>query len=155
MTSTRTALKTTATADGGDYILSGEKAFVPFAKDAEAMIVYANLDGKTQGFIVPKGAAGLSVADEREKLMGLNALPMYRVKLDGVKVPAANRLGGEAGHDFELILASMRIASASAAVGVAKASFDYSIELCQRARSLRRENCPKASHRLHAGRNGD
>ncbi len=120
-----TALKTAATADGGDYVLSGEKAFVPFAKDAEAMIVYANLDGKTQGFIVPKGAAGLSVADEREKLMGLNALPMYRVNLDGVKVPAANRLGGEAGHDFELILASMRIASASAAVGVAKASLDY------------------------------
>jgi alkylation response protein AidB-like acyl-CoA dehydrogenase len=119
------ALRTTATADGGDYTLSGEKAFVPFAKDAEAMIVYANLDGKTQGFIVPKGSAGLSVADEREKLMGLNALPMYRVKLNGVKVPAANRLGGEAGHDFELILASMRIASASAAIGVAKASFDY------------------------------
>jgi alkylation response protein AidB-like acyl-CoA dehydrogenase len=121
------ALKTTATAEGGDYVLSGEKAFVPFAKDAEAILVYASLDGKTQGFIVPKGAAGLSVADEREKLMGLNALPMYRVKLDGVKVPAANRLGGEAGHDFELILASMRIASASAAVGVAKASLDYSI----------------------------
>jgi len=120
-----TALKTVATADGGDYVLSGEKAFVPFAKDTEAMIVYASLDGKTQGFIVPKGAAGLSVADEREKLMGLNALPMYRVKLDGVKVPAANRLGGESGHDFELILASMRIASASAAVGVAKASLDY------------------------------
>ena len=120
-------LRTIATADGGDYILSGEKAFVPFAKDAEAMIVYANLDGKTQGFIVSKGAVGLSVSDEREKLMSLNALPLYRVKLDSVKVPADNRLGGASGHDFELILASLRIASASAAVGVAKASFEYSI----------------------------
>jgi acyl-CoA dehydrogenase len=119
------ALRTTATVEGDDYVLSGEKAFVPFAKDAEAILVYASLDGKTQGFIVPKGVAGLSVADEREKLMGLNALPMYRVKLDGVKVTAANRLGGAAGHDFELILASLRIASASAAVGVAKASLDY------------------------------
>jgi alkylation response protein AidB-like acyl-CoA dehydrogenase len=120
-------LRTIAKADGSDYILSGEKAFVPFAKDAEAILVYANLDGKTQGFIVPKGAAGLFVSDEREKLMSLNALPLYRVKLDSVKVPAANRLGGEAGHDFELILASLRIASASAAVGVAKASFEYSM----------------------------
>lgn len=119
------ALRTTANADGGNYIISGEKAFVPFAKNAEAMIVYANLNGKTQGFIVPKDTAGLFVSDQREKLMGLNALPMYRVKLDGVKVPAVNRLGGEAGHDFELILASLRIASASAAVGVAKASLDY------------------------------
>ena len=119
------ALKTTAKLSGGEYVLSGEKAFVPFAKDAEAMIVYANLDGVTQGFIVPKNSAGLKISDEREKLMGLNALPMYRVKLDEVKIPAANRLGGASGHNFELILASMRIASASAAVGVAKASFEY------------------------------
>ncbi|MBI3164657.1 MAG: acyl-CoA dehydrogenase family protein [Chloroflexi bacterium] len=116
------ALKTTAKAQGGDYVLSGEKAFVPFAKSAEALIVYANLDGVTQGFIVRKEAAGLSISDEREKLMGLNALPMYRIKLENVP---AQRLGGASGHDFELILASMHVASASAAVGVAKSSFEY------------------------------
>lgn len=121
-----TALKTTAKADGDSYILNGEKAFVPFAKDAEAMIVYADLNGVTQGFIVPKNAGGLSVSDEREKLMGLNALPMYRVKLDNVTAPAVNRLGGASGHDFDLILSSMRIASAAAAVGLAKASLEYS-----------------------------
>ncbi len=120
------ALKTTAALAGDEYVLNGEKAFVLFAKDAEAMIVYASLEGKTQGFIVSKAAAGLSVGEEREKLMGLNALPLYRVKLDNVKVPASNRLGGASGHDFEPILASMRLASASAAVGVAKASFEYS-----------------------------
>jgi len=121
------ALKTTATLEGDQYILNGEKAFVPFAKDAEAMIIYANLDGQTQGFIVSRGAAGLTIADEREMLMGLNALPLYRVKLEDVKVPASNRLGGASGHDFELVLASMHVASASAAVGVAKASFEYSV----------------------------
>jgi len=120
-------LRTTAKADGSGYILNGEKAFVPYAKDAEAAIVYANLDGKTQGFIVPKGAAGLTIADEREMLMSLNAFPLYRVKLNNVKVPAANRLGGAAGHDFEPVLASMRVASASAAVGVAMASFEYAM----------------------------
>ncbi|MBI5294229.1 MAG: acyl-CoA dehydrogenase family protein [Chloroflexi bacterium] len=119
------ALRTTAKLEGGEYVLDGEKAFVPFAKDAEAILVYANLDGQTQGFIVPKGAAGLAVNDEREKLMGLNALPLYRVKLDGVKVPVSNRLGGEAGHDFGPILASMQLASAAAALGVARASLEY------------------------------
>ncbi|MBI3170388.1 MAG: acyl-CoA dehydrogenase family protein [Chloroflexi bacterium] len=114
-------LKTTAKAQGG-YVLNGEKVFVPFAKDAEAMIVYANLDGVTQGFIVKKGSAGLSISEEREKLMGLNALPMYRVKLENVP---AQRLGGASGHNFELILASMRIASAATALGVAKSSFEY------------------------------
>jgi len=119
------ALRTRATLEGGEYVLNGEKAYVPFAKDAEAILVYANLDGQTQGFIVPKGAAGLTVSEEREKLLGLNALPLYRVKLDGVNVPVSNRLGGEMGHDFEPILASMRVASAAAALGVAKASLEY------------------------------
>jgi acyl-CoA dehydrogenase len=120
-------LKTTATLNGEDYVLNGKKAFVPFAKDAEMILVYANLDGQTQGFIVPKDTAGLTIADEREKLMSLNALPMYRVNLDNVKVPAENRLGGASGMDFELVLASMRIATASAAVGVANAAFEYSM----------------------------
>ncbi|GAB4499543.1 MAG: acyl-CoA dehydrogenase family protein [Anaerolineales bacterium] len=115
-------LKTTANADGDTYVLNGEKAFVPFAKDAEAMVVYANLNGVTQGFIVKKEAAGLSILDEREKLMGLNALPMYRVKLENV---TAERLGGASGHDFGLILDAMRVASAAAALGVARSSLDY------------------------------
>lgn len=120
------ALKTTATLKGDNLILNGEKTFVPFAKEAELILVYANLDGKTQGFIVPKDAAGLSIQDEREKLMSLNALPLYRVKLENVKIPALNQLGGESGMDFELVLASMRVATAAAAVGVANAAFEYS-----------------------------
>ena len=118
-------LKTTAKLAGDNYIITGEKAFVPFAKDAQAILVYANLDGATQGFIVEKGAAGLTVSEEREKLLGLNALPTFRVKLDGVKVAQANRLGGASGHDFERILASMRVANAAAALGVARAAFEY------------------------------
>ncbi len=119
-------LKTVAKEEGDGYVLTGEKAFVPFAKEAEAMLVYANLDGKTQGFIVPKTAAGLEVREEAEKMMSLKALPTYRVKLDGVKVPKENRLGGEAGHDFQPVLASMRLALAAMAVGVARAAFEYS-----------------------------
>jgi acyl-CoA dehydrogenase len=119
-------LRTTAKKIGEEIVLHGEKAFVPFAKDAEALIVYANLDGKTQGFILPKGTAGLTVEDEREKLMGLNALPLYRVKLKDVNIPTRSQLGGNAGHDFEAVLASMHVASASAAVGLAKAALEYS-----------------------------
>jgi acyl-CoA dehydrogenase len=120
------ALKATATLQAEGYLLNGEKAFVPFAKDAEAMLVFASLDGQTQGFIVPNGSAGLTINGEREKLMSLNALPLYRVSLENVKIPASNRLGGRAGHDFEPILASMRVATAAAAVGVANAAFEYS-----------------------------
>jgi acyl-CoA dehydrogenase len=119
-------LKTTAVLTGGDYVINGEKAFVLYAKEAEAMVVYAALDGVTQGFIVGKGAAGLTIGEEREKLLSLNALPMYRVKFECVKIPKANRIGGDSGLDFERVLASMRLANAAAAVGVAKAAFEYS-----------------------------
>jgi alkylation response protein AidB-like acyl-CoA dehydrogenase len=90
------------------------------------MLVYASLEGQSQGFIVPNGSAGLTISDEREKLMSLNALPLYRIHLENVKIPESNRLGGAAGHDFEPILASMRVATAAAAVGVANAAFEYS-----------------------------
>ncbi len=116
------ALETSAQVADEGFVLNGEKAFVPFAKDAEALIVYANLDGATQGFIVKKAAAGLSVADEREKLMGINALPLYRVKLENVR---AERLGDAADFDFGTILASMQIASAAAALGVSKSALDH------------------------------
>jgi acyl-CoA dehydrogenase len=76
------ALQTLASRRGDHFILNGEKAFVPFAKDAGTILVYADFEGVTQGFILPKDTAGLTVSDEREKLMSLNALPLYRVALD-------------------------------------------------------------------------
>jgi acyl-CoA dehydrogenase len=118
-------LRTIATSSGEEYVLNGEKAFVPFAKEAESILVYANLEGTTQGFIIPKDTVGLTISDEREKLMSLNALPSYRVHLENVKIPISNRLGGVSGHDFESILASMRLATAATAVGVANAAFEY------------------------------
>ena len=119
-------LQTTAARKDGAYVLRGEKAFVPYAPDAAGMIVYASLEGITQGFILPRGTAGLDVSDEREHLMGFNALPLYRVTLTEATIPADNRLGGLGGHDFAPILASMRVANAAAAVGLARAAFEYS-----------------------------
>ncbi len=114
-------LKTTAKADGSDYLLTGEKIFVPYASQAEAMIVYARLKKETKAFIVPKGAAGLKISEDREKVMGLNALPFYRVKLDGLRVPKSDLLPG----NFAPILDASRVAIAAMAIGVGKAAFEY------------------------------
>ena len=118
-------LMTIAKVEGGEYVLSGTKTLVPYAAEAEAMIVYANLEGKTQGFIVPKFSPGLKVGAEREKLMSLNSLPLFTITLDKVHVPRVNRLGSEEGHDFAPILAAQRVALAAMAVGVARAAFEY------------------------------
>lgn len=118
-------MRTSAEPKNGGYILRGEKIYVPFADEAEQMIVYAGLDGKTQGFIVDRNASGVIIG-ERQKTMGINALPMYKVTLEDVLVQAEQRLGGPQGHDPAPIFDSMHLAMAAMAIGVSRAAFEYS-----------------------------
>jgi acyl-CoA dehydrogenase len=117
-------LSTHAVEDGDHYLISGEKSYVPYAPKAAGMLVYANLDGVTQGFILPSGADGVEVG-ERQKLLGLNALPVYPIKYDQVKVPKENRLGGVTGHELQPILDAACLAQAALGIGVSRAAFDY------------------------------
>lgn len=118
-------LNTIAKEAKDNYILNGTKVYVPFAPEAKAMIVYACLDDTTQGFIVPGGIEGLKV-EGRQPLMGIKALPVYKVTLDNVQIPKTNRLGGPEGHEFGPIIDLARVANASLAVGLSRAAFEYS-----------------------------
>jgi alkylation response protein AidB-like acyl-CoA dehydrogenase len=120
-----TNMRTTAVLEGDQYVINGVKRYVPFADQAEAMVVYANLDGKTQVFIMGKDTAGVSVG-EREMLMGLNALPNFPVTFEDVKLPKSSLLGGEEGHEISEILAVNQITLAAIAIGMSRASFEYS-----------------------------
>lgn len=121
------ALRTKAVSRNGHYVLDGVKTCVPFALDAPAMLVYADLDDVTQGFILEQGVEGLHIS-ERQKFMGLNGMALHEVRLENVKVPIENRLGGPEGHDFGLILASMQVSMAAIAVGMSRAALEYAIE---------------------------
>jgi alkylation response protein AidB-like acyl-CoA dehydrogenase len=117
-------LSTLAQEEGDHYVITGEKIYVPYAAEAEALIVYATLDGRTQGFILPKGVGGLEIG-ERMKLLGLHAFPVYRLKLQGVRVSKENRLGGEMGHEMAPILALSNVSMAGMALGLSRAAFEY------------------------------
>ena len=117
-------LQTRATQDGEAYVLKGTKTFVPLADEAEVILVYAAEEGQTQAFLVPATAQGLTIG-KRDKLMGVRSLPTNLVTLADVRVPLTARLGGEAGIDFGLILNHSRVALGAAAVGVARAGFEY------------------------------
>jgi acyl-CoA dehydrogenase len=126
-------MRTLAVEDGKGYLLTGEKTFVPFAAEAEAILVYArktgqtaSLDGLTQGFIIPKGTPGLEIG-ERQKTLGVHALPLYSVRLNEVHLKKDDRLGGHEGHEFDPLLSSMQLALASLAVGMSRAALDYAI----------------------------
>jgi acyl-CoA dehydrogenase len=118
-------LSTQAVLAKDSYHITGEKVYVPFAKEAKSFLVYANLDGQTQGFIVPAGADGLHIGD-LQLLMGIHAFPVYKISLDNVKVPLENRLGGAAGHSMDPIMDASRIALASMAIGLSRAALEYS-----------------------------
>ncbi len=131
-----TSLRTTFRKDGGDFVVSGRKAYVPLAATSDTLLVYAraadaNGNGdplaaarSVQAFLVDRGAKGLTIG-EPEKNMGIKALATHEVELADVRVPADARLGGEAGVDFARLTNLSRVALGALAVGVARAAFDY------------------------------
>ncbi len=120
-------LTATAHRENDVYHLNGSKSLVPLADEAEKILVYANERGQTQAFIVDRFSEGLKISG-REKLMGINALPTYRFEMVDCQIPAEQKLGGDLGADFDQILDHSRVALAAAAVGVAKAGYEYARE---------------------------
>jgi alkylation response protein AidB-like acyl-CoA dehydrogenase len=121
------ALKTTAVLDGDEYVLNGQKAYVPLAAGAELILIYAAENGATQGFLVEKGSAGLEIGP-REKNMGIKALATYELTLTDCRVPRANKLGGQDGCEMDKLITYSRIATSAMAVGVARASYEYALD---------------------------
>lgn len=114
---------TRAVREGSEWVLTGKKCLVPLAAQAVAMLVYAATPNGLGAFVVEPGAPGVGIGD-REKNMGIKALDTHPVTLDGVRVPASARLGGDEA-DLGPVIDAMRIANAALAVGVARAAFDY------------------------------
>lgn len=123
-------LETTAEKKDGGYVLNGKKCLVPLGSAAELFLVYAREGGpgygNVQAFFVPRNTPGFTVG-EKEKNMGIKALDTVSLKLENVKVPAAARLGGDQGVNFERVMSYSRIALSSLAVGVSRAAMDHSI----------------------------
>lgn len=120
-------LRTTAEKQGNTYRLNGKKVYVPLAADATHILVYADDGGATQAFIIPKDTPGLTIG-EREKNMGIKALPTYSIALENCTIPAENKLGGDAGINFARLLNFSYVALGAMAVGTAKASYEYAKE---------------------------
>ncbi|HLU10754.1 MAG TPA: acyl-CoA dehydrogenase family protein [Oceanobacillus sp.] len=119
-------LQTTATVDGDKVRLNGVKAYVPLAENANIMLVYArdSETGNVDAYLVQRGIEGVEI-EAQEKLMGLRALPTYRVKFNDARVDVPCKLGGAVGCNYENILNRSRVALAALAVGVARGAFEY------------------------------
>ncbi|HEU4460812.1 MAG TPA: acyl-CoA dehydrogenase family protein [Methylibium sp.] len=126
-------LRTTAVREGDDYVLDGVKQFITSGKHGDVAIVMAVTDksaGKRgiSAFVVPTGTPGYTVARLEDKA-GQHASDTAQVVFQGVRVPAANRLGEE-GQGLKIALSGLeggRIGIASQAVGMARAAFEAAL----------------------------
>jgi acyl-CoA dehydrogenase len=118
------AMTTTAEPAGDAVVLRGEKAYVPLADRAEAFLVYAHnaRSDAIEAYIVERDAPGLTVG-VREQLMGLRALPQFRLALDHVRVTR----DAQVMIDYGVLRARSQVALAAMAVGVARASYTYAL----------------------------
>jgi alkylation response protein AidB-like acyl-CoA dehydrogenase len=114
--------RTSARREGGEYRLDGAKCQVPWLDGDDLVLVTAAEGGSAQAFLVPRDAAGLRA--ERERNMGVQALPTAELRLEDVRVPASARLGGERGCDVAALVTRGRVALAATGVGVARAAFE-------------------------------
>ena len=91
------AVSTTATLDGDEYVINGEKIFVTAGERSDHVVVWASVD-KSKGraaiksFVVPKSADGFTV-ERLEHKLGIKASDTAVLRLDNVRVPKENLLG--------------------------------------------------------------
>ncbi len=126
------SLKTRAVREGDDYVLTGTKQFISGAGTSDLYIVMARTgEAGAKGvstFIIPKDAEGLSFG-ANEKKMGWKSQPTRQVILDGVRIPAGNRIGAE-GDGFRFAMAGLdggRLNIAACSLGGAQLALDRAL----------------------------
>ncbi|HEY4152486.1 MAG TPA: acyl-CoA dehydrogenase family protein [Pseudolysinimonas sp.] len=107
-------LRTTATRDGDDWILNGEKRWIGNGTIASHAIVWAKStdDGQVKGFIVPTSTPGYA-ATKIENKQALRIVQNADITLTDVRVPEANRL--QKGESFRETAAVLRLTRAEVA----------------------------------------
>ena len=126
-------LRTTATRDGDDWLLSGEKSLVPLAAEAELFLVAAETGDGPAVFIVEGGSDGLSAGDD--PAMGIRASGQRPLLLDKVRVPAANRLGDD-DFNYREFIDLGTLAWCALAIGTAQAVLDYVVPYCNERKAF-------------------
>lgn len=128
------AVTTTATLDGDEYVINGEKIFVTAGSRATHIVVWATLD-KSKGraaiksFIVPREHPGV-IVERLEHKLGIKASDTAVIRFDNARIPKDNLLGDPEIHvekGFAGVMETFdntRPIVAAMAVGVARAALE-------------------------------
>ncbi len=130
----------TATRDGNDYVLNGEKTWISNGGIADIYTVFART-GEAAGarglsaFVVPARVPGLTVV---ERLHTMAPHPLARLRFDDCRIPASAMLGAP-GQGFKVamsVLDVFRATVGAAALGLARRALDEALSRVQ-ARHIR------------------
>jgi len=131
------ALKTRAVKDGGDYVVSGSKAFISGGGENEIYVTMVRTGPNTPEGNGPKGISCLVVEKDmkgvsfgaQEKKLGWHSQPTCQVNFDEVRVPAENLVGGE-GEGFRIAMMGLdggRINIGACSLGGAQRCLDEAV----------------------------
>jgi methoxymalonate biosynthesis protein len=87
------AMATTIEPDGDSVVVTGEKVWITAACYADLLVVFGRYGSDAAAVVVPASAPGVTIERVPEP-MGCRAAGHAFVRLDGVRVPAADVLGG-------------------------------------------------------------
>jgi butyryl-CoA dehydrogenase len=136
-----TYLETTATADGNDYVISGEKRFITGAPTNELYAVFARFDdlpgAKGIGCVlVEKGSPGLELS-RGARFVGSRGLPHGEVTLHECRVPGENVILGAGGFSELMTAFNMeRLHNSVYSLAFAEAALEETIEYCEKRKSF-------------------
>jgi alkylation response protein AidB-like acyl-CoA dehydrogenase len=125
------ATRTTARKDGDAYVIDGTKRFISHGSIADLIVVFAVTvpeaarHRRLSAFVVEVPTDGFSVVRLEHK-MGIRGSPTAELAFDGVRVPAANRLGDE-GDGWDIAMRTLdrsRPGIAAQAVGIAQGALE-------------------------------
>ncbi len=126
------ALRTRATRDGDDYVVTGSKAFISGggANDVYVTMVRTGTDGPKgiSCLVIDKEMPGVSFGAPERKL-GWHSQPTAQVNFDAVRVPVANRVGAE-GQGFAIAMQGLdggRLNIGACSLGGAQRALDEAI----------------------------
>ena len=133
------ALETSARRDGDHYVLDGRKKWIGNASIADLVLIWARgEDGQVGGYVVEKGTPGFS-AEVMTGKTALRAVWQAEIELEGVRVPAENRLPGcTRFSDVSTVLDRTRYTVAWRALGIGLAAYELAL-----AHALQREQFGK------------
>ncbi|HUE33410.1 MAG TPA: acyl-CoA dehydrogenase family protein [Mycobacterium sp.] len=128
------AVSTTATLDGDEYVINGEKIFVTAGSRATHIVVWATLDKSLgrpaiKSFIVPREHPGVTVERLEDKL-GVKGSDTAVIRFDNARIPKDNLLGNpeiESGKGFSGVMETFdntRPVVAAMAIGIARATLE-------------------------------